>query len=124
MLEVNVTGVLVTAQAVARQMIRLGRPGSIALIASMSGTVANKGLISPVYNASKAGVLQLGRNLAAEWGQHGIRVNTISPGYIVTAMVEKLFVEFPERRTEWPTQNMLGRLSRPEDYRGAAVFLL
>lgn len=47
MLGVNVTGVLMTAQAVARQMVRLGRPGSIALIASMSGTVANRGLICP-----------------------------------------------------------------------------
>ncbi|KAI5290058.1 hypothetical protein KEM54_002543 [Ascosphaera aggregata] len=124
MLEVNITGVLLAAQAVAKQMIRLGTGGSIAMIASMSGVIANKGLICPVYNASKAGVLQLGRNLASEWGQHGIRVNTISPGYIVTSMVEKLFEEFPERKTEWPKQNMLGRLSSPEEYRGAAVFLL
>ncbi|EMR65506.1 putative short chain dehydrogenase protein [Eutypa lata UCREL1] len=124
MLGVNVTGVLMTAQAVARQMVRLGTPGSIALIASMSGSVANRGLICPVYNASKAAVIQLGRNLAAEWGEHGIRVNTISPGYIVTDMVRALFDRFPEREVEWPRQNMLGKLSAPEDYRGAAVFLL
>lgn len=77
-----------------------------------------------VYNASKAAVIQLGRNLAAEWGEHGIRVNTISPGYIVTDMVRALFDRFPEREVEWPRQNMLGKLSAPEDYRGAAVFLL
>ena len=69
-------------------------------------------------------MIQLGRNLAMEWGVKGIRVNTISPGYIVTEMVEKLFVQYPERETEWPRQNMLGKLSGPEDYRGAAVFLL
>lgn len=69
-------------------------------------------------------MVQLGRNLASEWGQYGIRVNTISPGYIVTAMVEELFKMYPERRTEWPAQNMLGRLSKPEEYRGAAVFLI
>ncbi len=133
-----------TAQAVAKEMIRWGNGGSIAMIASMSGTIANKvhsllppplllpppadhksqGLICPAYNASKAGVIQLARNLAAEWGTHGIRVNTISPGYIATAMVEALFEQYPERKRDWPTQNMLGQLSVPQQYRGAAVFLI
>ncbi|KAI9889087.1 MAG: hypothetical protein M1814_005811 [Vezdaea aestivalis] len=122
--EVNITGVFMTAQAVARQMIRFGNGGSIVMIASMSGHVANRGLTCTAYNASKAGVLQLARSLASEWGEHGIRVNTISPGYIVTAMVEELFKKHPERRRDWPTQNMLGRLSTPEEYRGAAVFLI
>lgn len=124
MFEVNVTGVFMTAQAVAKEMIRWGNGGSIAMIASMSGSVANRGLICPAYNASKAAVLQLGRNLASEWGCYGIRVNTISPGYITTAMVEALFEKYPERRRDWPTQNMLGKLSVPEEYRGAAVFCI
>ncbi|PQE32505.1 putative sorbitol utilization SOU2 protein [Rutstroemia sp. NJR-2017a WRK4] len=124
MMSVNVTGVFMTAQAVAKQMVKFGNGGSIVLIASMSGTIANRGLICPAYNASKSAVLQLARNLASEWGEHNIRVNTISPGYIVTAMVEELFKKFPERRTEWPKQNMLNRLSLPEEYRGAAVFLV
>lgn len=80
--------------------------------------------MNSAYNASKAGVLQLARNLASEWGPHGIRVNTISPGYIVTAMTAPLFEQFPDRKENWPKQNMLGRLSYPEEYRGAAVFLL
>ncbi|KAH7406136.1 hypothetical protein DE146DRAFT_609631 [Phaeosphaeria sp. MPI-PUGE-AT-0046c] len=124
MFEINITGVFMCAQAVAKQMIRFGNGGSIVMIASMSGSVVNRGLSCPAYNASKAGVIQLGRNLAAEWGLHNIRVNTISPGYIVTQLVEELFVKYPERRTEWPTQNMLGRLSKPQEYRGAAVFLI
>ncbi|KAL8762480.1 MAG: hypothetical protein Q9184_001515 [Pyrenodesmia sp. 2 TL-2023] len=124
MFEVNVTGVFMTAQAVAKQMIRFGNGGSIALIASMSGHIVNRGLICPAYNASKAAVIQLARNLAAEWGEHGIRVNTLSPGYTVTQMVKVLFDQYPERREEWPKQNMLGKLSRPEDFRGAAVFLM
>lgn len=85
---------------------------------------SNQGLICPVYNASKAAVIQLARNLAAEWGQYNIRVNTLSPGYILTSMLEILFVEFPERREQFGKENMLGRLSRPREYRGAAVFLL
>ncbi|KAI1105707.1 putative 5-keto-D-gluconate 5-reductase [Jackrogersella minutella] len=124
MLGVNVTGVLMTAQAVAKYMYENDTPGSIVFIASMSGSIANRGLICPVYNASKAAVLQLGRSLAMEWGVKNIRVNTISPGYIVTEMVQKLFVKFPDRGVEWPKQNMLNKLSKPEDYRGAAVFLL
>ncbi|TVY85612.1 D-arabinitol 2-dehydrogenase [ribulose-forming], partial [Lachnellula willkommii] len=124
MMSVNVTGCFMTCQAVARQMVRYGGKGSIVMIGSMSAGIANRGLICPAYNASKAAVLQLARNLASEWGQHGIRVNTISPGYIVTAMVEALFEKFPDRREDWPKQNMLGRLSAPEEYRGAAVFLI
>ncbi|KAH7126994.1 hypothetical protein B0J11DRAFT_526937 [Dendryphion nanum] len=124
MFEINITGVLMTSQAVAKQMIKFGNGGSIVMIASMSGYIANRGLICSAYNASKAGVQQLGRNLASEWGEHNIRVNTISPGYIVTAMVEALFEKFPERKVDWPKQNMLQRLSKPSEYRGAAVFLI
>jgi NAD(P)-dependent dehydrogenase (short-subunit alcohol dehydrogenase family) len=94
------------------------------MTASLTFYHRRQGLICAAYNTSKAGVLQLARNLAAEWGQYGIRVNTISPGYIVTDMVEQLFVKFPERRHQWGTENMLGRLSTPNEYRGAAVFLV
>ena len=67
MFEINITGVFMTAQAVAKQMIKHRNGGSMAFIASMSATVANRGLICPAYNASKAGVVQLARNLASEW---------------------------------------------------------
>ena len=76
------------------------------------------------YNASKGAVIQLARNLASEWGQYGIRVNTISPGYILTAMVADSLRIRPDRALDWPRENMLGRLSRPDEYRGVAVFLV
>lgn len=79
-----------------------------------------------VYNPSKAAVvrIQLACNLAMEWGEYGIRVNTLSPGYILTQMLQNLFNDHPDRREKWPTENMLGRLSKPSEYRVAAVFLL
>lgn len=105
-------------------MLRDGKGGSILLIASMSASIVNRGLTMAPYNASKAAVVQLGRSLAAEWGKGGVRVNSLSPGYITTAMVERLFEKEPERRAEWEGQNMLGRLSSPEEFRGAAVFFM
>jgi NAD(P)-dependent dehydrogenase (short-subunit alcohol dehydrogenase family) len=96
----------------------------------MSGQVANKGLLCPVYNSSKAAVVQLARNLAMEWskvnkdGTGGIRVNCISPGHIVTPMVLKNFEEVPGLKETWEAENMMGRLSRPEEFKGAAIYLL
>ncbi|EGC47077.1 oxidoreductase [Histoplasma capsulatum var. duboisii H88] len=123
-MDVNYTGVFMTAQAVARQMIAYRNHGSIVLIASMSGLIANRGLISPAYNASKAALIQLARSLAMEWGQEGIRVNSLSPGHIVTPMVEKNFDEVPGLDKIWEKENMLGRLARPEEFTGAAIFML
>lgn len=59
-----------------------------------------------------------------EWGRHKIRVNTISPGYIVTPLTEHDFKSSPEREKFLADGNMLGRLSATKEYRGAAVFLL
>ncbi|KAI5838785.1 hypothetical protein DFP73DRAFT_563185 [Morchella snyderi] len=123
-LQVNVTGVFSTAQAVAREMVNRKTGGSICLIASMSGTIANRGLVCAAYNSSKAAVCQLARNLASEWGKFGIRVNSISPGYIITPMTKSDFLSSPEREHELSDGNMLGRLSQPEEYRGAGVFLI
>ena len=64
-----------SAKAAAEEMIRTKSEGSIILIASMSASVANRDLDCVAYNASKAGVLQMGRNLACEWGKYKIRVN-------------------------------------------------
>lgn len=130
MLAINYTGVLMTATSAARQMFRYKCRGSICMIASMSGIVANKGLISPVYNSSKAAVIQLARNLAMEWspirkdGTGGIRVNCLSPGHILTPMVLKNFEEVPGLREKWESENMMGRLAETSEFKGAALFLL
>lgn len=131
MMNVNYTGVFMTASAAARQMFRYKCHGSICIIASMSGLVANKGLVSPVYNSSKAAVIQLARNLAMEWspidkntGTGGIRVNCISPGHIVTPMVLKNFEEVPGLREMWEGENMMGRLAETSEFKGAVLFLM
>lgn len=134
MMDINYKGVFCSATACARQMIRYRCKGSIVLVASMSGFIANKGLITSVYNSSKAAVVQLSKNLAMEWGQAikrddgmvdgGIRVNALCPGHIITPMVEQNFEEVPGLKETWEKENMLGRLSLPTEYRGAALFLL
>ncbi|KAI1211081.1 NAD(P)-binding protein [Annulohypoxylon truncatum] len=129
-MSINFTGALMTATAAARQMIKYKCHGSICLIASMSGCVANKGLLSSVYNSSKAALIQLSRNLAMEWspikpdGTGGIRVNCISPGHIMTPMVAQNFRDVPGLRVKWESENMMGRLAETTEFKGAALFLL
>ena len=85
-MDVNVTGEFIVARAAARIMIERGIRGSIINMASMSGSIVNVPQWQASYNASKAAVIHLTRSLAAEWAEHGIRVNSISPGYIATPM--------------------------------------
>lgn len=86
MMDVNYKGVYLSAVSCARQMIKHNTPGSICLIGSMSGLIANKGFTSSVYNSSKAAVCQMARSLAMEWGKivdgKPIRVNALCPGRI------------------------------------------
>lgn len=130
MLAVNYTGVLLTAQACAREMLKYKVQGSMCLVASMSGSIANRGLDAPVYNSSKAAVIQLARNLAMEFGRKrkdgsgSIRVNSLSPGHIITPMVEENFRRGEADRAEWEDNNMLGRISTPEEYKAVALFML
>lgn len=84
MMEINFKGVYCAAVSCARAMIKHKTPGSLCLVASISGLNANKGFTSSVYNSSKAAVCQLTRSLAMEWGQiidgKPIRVNALCPG--------------------------------------------
>ncbi|KAL4399464.1 oxidoreductase [Malassezia pachydermatis] len=124
MLDVNTTGVFITAKSAARIMRK--RPDlntSIILTASMSGTVVNRDQQWVAYNTSKAAVLQMGRNLAAEWGPHNIRVNTLSPGYIRTNLVSDQLDTDPEMLARWSDANPLGRIGRPHELRGVVVWL-
>lgn len=123
-LEVNTIGVFITAQAAARVMYKQENVGgSIILIGSMSGTVVNRDQQWVAYNTSKAAVLQMGRNLAAEWGPKNIRVNTVSPGYIRTNLVADQLDSDPDMLRRWSDANPLGRIGRPHELRGVVVWL-
>lgn len=115
---VNLTGVFLCAQAEAQQMLRQ-QPveGKIINIASMSATICN---CNASYNASKAGVVQMTRMLAAEWGKFNINVNCLSPSYVLTPMHASTPVVVRERIRELTP---LGHVQRPEDLYGPVIFL-
>ena len=115
----NVSGVFLTAQACARAMIRQGCGGSIVVTASMSGHVVNTPQKIGHYCASKAAVIQLAKAMAVEFAPHGIRVNSVSPGYIMTELVEPL----TEYHAAWTPSIPLGRLGKPEELMGLYVYL-
>lgn len=83
-----------------------------------------QGLTCTAYNTSKAAVQQMCRSLAQEWGQYGIRINTLSPGYIRTAMTDDLLATAPELEKIWMAGALLNRLGAPEDFKAPAIFLL
>lgn len=118
---VNLTGVFLSCQAEGRALLRNGG-GSIVNIASMSGTIANRGLTQAHYNASKAGVMQLTKSLATEWCDRGIRVNSVSPGYTATPMNRRAEVADQVKRFEADTP--LGRMATVDEIVGPVVFLL
>jgi NAD(P)-dependent dehydrogenase (short-subunit alcohol dehydrogenase family) len=118
-IDTNMKGVFLCSQAAARIMIPQ-RSGVIINLASISGHAVNVPQKQAVYNSSKAGVAMLTKSMALEWAEYGIRVNSISPGYMKTEMtlstMEHLF-------PEWEAIIPLGRLGKPEELRGAVIFL-
>ncbi|CDO74936.1 hypothetical protein BN946_scf184945.g8 [Trametes cinnabarina] len=99
LMEVNLDGVLYTAQAAGQQMQRFNGGGSIILLASVLGHQSMPGS-SPhlAYEVAKGGVLQIARSFACELATKGIRVNSISPGFVRTNMVAPLLATLPEER--------------------------
>jgi L-rhamnose 1-dehydrogenase len=119
---VNAKGVYLCAQAAARQMIRQGTGGRIINLSSISEVISGGGLTH--YSSTKAAVRNLTRGMASELGKHGITVNAIGPGTIETDILNYLPQEEQDRLRGRNLGNTpLGRLGRPEDIVGAAVFL-
>jgi len=117
-LDLDLKAVFLCAQAEGRPMIARGS-GSIINIASMSAQVVNFPQPQAAYNAAKAGVVQLTRSLAAEWAQFGVRVNSISPGYVNTDLLQPGKSLHPQ----WIELTPQKRLGEPWEIAGAAVYL-
>lgn len=119
-MDVNLTGVFLSCQAEGRVMLPR-KKGSIVNIASMSGSIVNRGLLQVHYNASKAGVIHLSKSLAMEWADRGLRVNAISPGYTLTPMNKR--PEVAEQVKRFAADTPVGRMAVPEEMVGPAIFL-
>lgn len=76
------------------------------------------------YNAAKAAVRHLAASLAVEWAHAGIRVNCISPGYMLTALTEKIMSDNPALKKQWTSLIPQGAMGSPEDLMGPVTFLL
>ncbi|KAK1755698.1 hypothetical protein QBC47DRAFT_193551 [Echria macrotheca] len=121
LIDINLTGSFLMAQAVGRAMMDAGKPGSIILVASMSGSIVNYPQEQSCYNASKAGVIQFGKSLAAEWAKYNIRVNCISPGYMDTALNRVPALD--AQKKIWKSLTPQERLGAVDDLNGLCVFL-
>lgn len=120
-INVNLTGSFLCAQAAARFMTGNGG-GSILFTASISAHATNYPQPQAAYNVSKAGVLHLTKNLAAEWAVHGIRVNVISPGYMDTVLNAGENLQMV--RDVWASRNPMGRMGDIEEITGPVILLM
>jgi NAD(P)-dependent dehydrogenase (short-subunit alcohol dehydrogenase family) len=119
--DVNLTSLFAMAQLAGRRMLEQGG-GSIVNIASMYGLVAPGRLQQASYAASKGGVVNLTRQLSAEWVRRGVRVNAIAPGFFPSEMTIDLFES--ERSLTWLRRNApIGRPGAPDELDGALLLL-
>ena len=120
-MDVNINSVFLTDTIAGKYMLAHGG-GSIINTASMSGHIVNVPQPQCAYNASKAAVIQLTKSLAVEWAKRGVRVNSISPGYIGTELV----LAAPHLRAlidQWNAIAPMGRLGKPEELESICVYL-
>lgn len=120
-INVNLTGVFLTAQAAGKVMLKQGS-GSIINTASMSGHIVNVPQPQCAYNASKAGVILLTKSMAVEWADRNVRVNCVSPGYMAT----ELTMSNPKLQPligKWNDLSPIHRMGKPEELQSAYLYL-
>ncbi len=117
--DINARAMLLTIQVAAKAMIAAGSGGTIVNMASMGGKVGSP--LQAHYAASKAAVISLTRVAAMELGEHGITVNCICPGYVLTEMGAA--TRTPDKVAAWAAKSPLGRLAETTDVANVALFL-
>ena len=119
-MSLNLKSVFMCAQQEFKAMLE-SNGGNIINTASISGVIVNRGTMHAAYNTAKAGVIHMTRSLAVEWAPHGVRVNAIAPGNILTPAAER--PEIKPWLQKWADMNPTGRLGNIDDLQGAVVFL-
>src|SRR4051812_47257037 len=120
-MEVNLNSHFALSQLVARHMLTAGK-GVIVNVASMLGTVGVGQIAQASYAASKGGMVNLTRELAAQWARKGIRVNALCPGWFASEMTDEMFAD--EGAQRWMRRNTpMGRPGEPHELDGALLFL-
>ncbi len=117
---INLRGAFFLAQAAGRHMISRGGGGTVINIESLNTYAPLRGVLP--YAMSKAGIGMMTRGLAMEWGPHGIRVNSLAPGFVLTDLTQRLWSE-PTMQAWGIPNTPLRRLGVPEDMVGTAIFL-
>jgi NAD(P)-dependent dehydrogenase (short-subunit alcohol dehydrogenase family) len=118
-IELNIAGVFLPSKAAASYMKDHGG-GTIVNTASMSASIVNVPQTISAYNTSKAGCRHLTKSCAVEWAQYGIRVNSVSPGYMMTELTQRISHMHPL----WLPMIPQGRIGDPADLVGAFVYLI
>ena len=120
-ININLNGIFLTDIAAGKYMLENGG-GSIINTASMSAHIVNVPQPQCAYNASKAGVIQITKSLAIEWAKRGVRVNSISPGYIGTELTLNSPTLVPLIE-QWNAMAPMGRMGKPEELESICVYL-
>jgi NAD(P)-dependent dehydrogenase (short-subunit alcohol dehydrogenase family) len=120
--DINVTGLFLCTKYVGEVMIN-GDGGNVVNMSSISAILANHPQPQPHYNASKGAVDGFTKQLASDWWKYGIRVNNISPGYILTDMIAQVRENDPELADQWVDQMVMDEFADPEVIAPLAIYL-
>ncbi|ODQ79115.1 hypothetical protein BABINDRAFT_171894 [Babjeviella inositovora NRRL Y-12698] len=123
LMKVNGLGSLYVSQSFARPLIAAKLSGSIILIGSMSGSIVNTPQCQTMYNMSKAGVIHLTKSLACEWAPYNIRVNCLSPGYILTPLTKHVIADSSTLQDAWVSRIPQKRMAAPKEFVGSVLYL-